>query len=110
MRSMNRGKVITVSQRMLNFANLPKVDSAKRVDEILRPDMVVIWNSLREDDFGGIASLIDLHEQTQDRLVKLITTGVRARKRILKEVVQETRHASAQAKVYGAMIPLPCVP
>src|SRR5207247_1213723 len=111
MKRRNRGKVITASQRMLNFANLPRVDSPKTVDGILRPEEGELWSlPLAEDDYRGLASLIDLHEQTRDRLAELISGGARSRKKILEEVVQGIPNASAQANVYGIMIPLPCVP
>ena len=110
MKRTNRREVITVSQRMLNFANLPEINSPKKVDEILCPDDPVGWNPLAENDFHGRASLVDLHELTQERLGELVSGGARTRKRILDKVVKDVRDASAQANVYGIIIPLPCVP
>jgi hypothetical protein len=103
-------EVITVSQKMLNFANLPRLKSMKKINEILRPDKAILWNELADDDFEGFASLNDLQDETQQKLAKLMDGGARVRKKILDEVVRATPNASAKASVQGIMVPLPCVP
>jgi hypothetical protein len=110
---------------MLEFANLEKVDPPKKVDNIFRrhaPRLKIVnhngrpllsrfWNPLHKDDFHGIASLVDLRDDTRERLEKIIAGEIGARKKILRKVVTEAKDASAQASVQGVInIPLPCAP
>lgn len=104
-------KVITASQKMLNFANLEGVDSAQQINEILRPEHPVLWNQASDNDGKGLAALAELRKKTRLRLLVLSFGGKARREKILREVVRETRDASAQAEVQGVPVgPLPCVP
>jgi len=104
-------KVITVSQKMLNFANLERVDSAQQINEILRPAHPVLWNSADENDKRGLAALDVLREETCLRLLVLSSGGKARRKEILGKLVREARAASAQGNVQGVPVgPLPCLP
>ena len=67
------------------------------------------WNGLQDDDKHGLASLVDLYYETQDRVAAMMSSK-RSRTKVLDGLVREARHASARANVQGFIIPLPCQP
>jgi len=99
MKHSDTREVLTVSKKMLKFANLPKANSATEVNEILRPERIVVyWNDV-ESNKKTMDGIAELHRKTRQRLNAIVTYKKFERRKILRELVNEISDANFWIKI-----------
>ena len=93
-------KMITQHQKMLNFANLEKLDSAEKISKVFGENLL---NPLHQTE-KELEAMAELQRKTRWRLEAIIGGRKTIRRKVLRGLVKEIPSASPDASVQGLPI------